>query len=96
MATKDNQPLPKISIEFGLDKETQQDDVISSKAKVGDFTPVAKQELLKDIKYLSKDKPDVWNSMKPIIVDIEKNRRAYNNTDEPELKEDYFKKNISN
>ena len=97
MATKDNQvPLPLISVEFGLDKETKQDDVISSQAKVGEFTPLAKEELIKDIKYLSKDKPEVWNSMKPIILDIEKNRRAYNNTDEPELKEDYFKKNISN
>jgi len=96
MATKDNQPIPNISIEFGIDKETKQDDVISSKAKVGDFTPVAKQELLKDIKYLSKNKPEVWESMKPLILDIEKNRRAFNNTEEPELKDDYFKKNISN
>ena len=96
MATKDNQPIPNISIEFGIDKETKQDDVISSKAKVGDFTPIAKQELLKDIKYLSKNKPEVWESMKPLILDIEKNRRAFNNTEEPELKDDYFKKNISN
>ena len=94
MATKDNQPIPNISIEFGI--ETKQDDVISSKAKVGDFTPIAKQELLKDIKYLSKNKPEVWESMKPLILDIEKNRRAFNNTEEPELKDDYFKKNISN
>ena len=72
MATKDNQPIPNISIEFGIDKETKQDDVISSKAKVGDFTPIAKQELLKDIKYLSKNKPEVWESMKPLILDIEK------------------------
>ena len=104
MAEADNQPIPKISVEFGnkeksiigLEKETKQPDVISSKAKVNEFTPIAKEQLLKDIEYLTKKKPEIWESMKPIIVDIERNRRAFNNTDEPELKDDYFKKNISN
>ena len=104
MTTKDNQPMPKITIEFGegeknifgFEKEKKQPDVISKKAKVGEFTPVAKEELLQDIEYLANKKPELWDAMKPIFVEIEKNRRAYNQAEEDEIKEDLFKKNISN
>ncbi len=104
MTTKDNQPMPKITIDFGegeknifgFEKETKQPDVISQKAKVGEFTPVAKEELLQDIEYLANKKPELWDQMKPLFVEIEKNRRAYNQADDDEIKQDLFKKNISN
>jgi len=83
------------SIKF-VHPETKQPDVISQKAKVGEFTPVAKEELLQDIVYLKDKKPEMWDAMKPIIIDIEKNRQAYNQADDDEIKQDLFKKNISN